>query len=282
MGLFDSILDPGKKDRRAAAAAASAAVPTGGDYFGPGGIGAGFNVGPGGLLSLTSSLGSFDPILSQLLGAAGGASGGPFGMTGGQERGDLAALFQSALPMAMADPRALGAEITDYLRPGLDRAQGTLRNETFDRLFNRGQSAVSGAASPVLEGLQKLFGEQNAALSVQGLDLGRGLQNDALGRLFGAQSGIAGIDASNFQRGVGALSGAGSVAQLPLAFQNALLAMQGLTSESQLGLANVHQNNAAMAKSPVLEALKAAGSFVGYSGFDMSSLPGIGKYFKAG
>ena len=69
--------------------------------------------------------------------------------------------------------------------------------------------------------------------------------------------------------------GAGGIAQLPLAFQQALLQAGGAASGSFFGAAGVNQNNAQLAKSPLLEAIKAAGQVAGtVSGF--GGVPKVG------
>ena len=304
MGFFSDFFDPGRADRKRAGELANSALLQGGSFGGPGGISAGFRVGADGIIGGTLGLGQFNPLLMQLLGITGDALAGKgagipdkLRESGAAaqsqlapelqgELGNLQSLFQSALPTAMADPFALGASVTDQLRPGLERAQGTLRNTTFDKLFATGRQAVSSAASPILEGLQRTFGEQNAALDVQGLNIGRGLQQDALSRLFSSLSGAGdilgmnagramqsfGIDRDLFglergstiedrEFGLRSLQSATGVSQLPLAFQSALASLQGMRSNAALGAAGVHAGNAANARSPFLEALEAAGGF---------------------
>lgn len=304
MGFFSDLFDPGRSDRRQAGNLANSALLQGGAINGPLGLSGGFGVSGSGAINSNLSLGQFGPLLEQLLGGASGSLGGlgqglPPSLTSAGadaraglgpalqgELGDLSGIFQSALGTINQDPFELGAQVTDRLRPGLERAQGTLRNNTFDKLFSSGSGAVSSAASPVLEGLQRTFGEQNAALDTQGIQIGQSLRQNAIGQAFGslgqsqnilgmnATRGLQGFgveselfglgqraDESRTNIGTGLLNAGAGLSQLPLAFQSALAGLQGLRSNSALGAAGVHQGNASMARSPFLEALTAAGGF---------------------
>jgi hypothetical protein len=308
MGFFSGIFDPGKKDRIRAATSAQRAVPTSGNIGGPMGINAGFNVDPKtGAINMTNSAGQFGEagsmllqMMPQLFGGTGAAGGlaeladsirPGLDATGLEQREGFSEIFQNALGTLNQDPFELGSQVTAKLQPGLDRAQGNLRNNTFDELFGSGGSSISGAANPVLENLSNVFADQQSQLGVMGFDIGRGLHSDALQQAFTSNQGIAGIDASNVDRlmkqfgmgesiantaiqdfGVGAQAGlgagqlAGDFSQLGIPFIQAMMQMQGLTSEAQLGVAGVHTDNAKMAKSPFLEAMKFARSFVNPTG----------------
>ena len=317
MGLLSNLFDPGRNDRDRAQEFAERGVVTGGTIKGPGGISAGFDFS-GGQGSLTSSLGSFAPLLeqSQQLSAGGfaqAAGGLPSGLTGqgadtigrlGQvnvnqltnESGfaGLGNVFQSALGTAQADPFDLGADISSRLRSLSERRNQRLVNSTFDRLKSTGNLGSSAGIARAGD-LERNLQEQGLQFDLAGLQAGRGLQQDAFGRLMGATQGREGIGARQFGEsfgleqlggnralqqfgvssdmfqqflqnqqqganiGLAGAQGAANLSQLPLAFMQALGAQQGQASNSLFAAAGVNQQNAAMAKSPFLEALTAAG-----------------------
>jgi hypothetical protein len=132
-----------------------------------------------------------------------------------------------------------------------------------------------------------------------GLQAGQSIQQNALGALFGASQNLQGIgqqlfgeqlsgqqllsqfanqrfgmgatahqlelaqQQQGFSQGTGAVASAAGLSQLPLAFQSAQLAAQGLKSQTDQGAAGVNLTAASQAKSPFLEALTAAGTFIG-------------------
>jgi hypothetical protein len=272
MGLFDSLFDPGKKFRNQGANLAKRAEFTGGNFSGPFGLGGGVSFDETGRAQMSSELGDFGPFAQLLMGQAQNAFGQGALPNEAALQGDFSGfgdVFRQALQTAQIDPLQYGAQISDQLRPGLERAQSGLRNETFSQLFGSGQAAISGAASPVLEGLQQKFGEQNRELDVFGIQMGSGLQNQAFQQMQGAGQSRLGIaqalqqgQIQNQALGMQALGGATSLAQLPLMFQNAILAAGGQRTQSLLGAAGSLQNAAASTPSPLLEGLSAAGGFM--------------------
>ena len=259
MGLFSSIFDPGKGARSRGKKLAAQAEFTGGTFTGPGGLMAGLSFGPNGQVQATGSLGGLDPLFQQMLSQA--SAGGIPGELQEDYEG-FGTAFRQALGQVSQDPLAFGQMITDKLRPGLDRAQGNLRNETFSKLFGAGQAAISGAASPVVEGLQQQFAEQQQQLDVAGIDMGRQMQQDAFNRMLGAGQSRAGI----FEQGQGgqqqAFQNAMFLSTLPMQLQAGITSAGGLRTDSLLGQASSFMNASSLAKSPLLEGLTAAGGFM--------------------
>lgn len=325
MGLLD-FLDPGKDDRERAAELAEDSIFQGGTATGAGGVTAGTSFDSEGRANISTGLGSFESLLQLLQGSGsnflqpGGNAenadafsmlqsvfSGSFGDLGAPDldrslsnKQDFSALgsqFQSDIAFAGQDPFALGASISDKFRPGLERAQGTLRNTTFDRLFSSGKASNSQAASPILEGLQTRFGEQNRELDFFGLQQGQGLIQSAFGRALAASNQREQIGGRNFRESFGSaqllgqnalsrfgigsgvfdsflrnqqqqqtlgsagIQNAAGLSQLPLSFLNAINAAGGLRGQTGLGAADINATNAANATSPFLEALNAAGQF---------------------
>jgi len=287
----------------------------------------GFN--PDGSVNVSTGLGAFGDIFQQLMsgsgdffsGTAGGADQfqsmlqalgqGSIGdirdsegvvdrsLSGTEDFNILGEQARSDLAFANQDPFALGSSISDKFRPGLERAQGTLRNNTFDQLFSSGRAANSAAASPVLEGLQKQFSEQNVALDQFGFDQANQLRNDAFGRAFGAIGQRDAIGARNFgesfqtsqllgqnamqrfgigqnmfgsflanqaqqqQLGLGQLGAAQGISQMPLQFLQAILSAGGLKSDSILGGAGIMASNANNVSSVFGDALSAGAGALG-------------------
>lgn len=260
MGLFSSIFDPGKGARRKGKKLAAQAGFTGGTFTGPGGLMAGLSFGPNGQVQATGSLGGLDPLFQQMLSQASAGGGIPEPLQEDYE--GFGTAFRQALGQVSQDPLAFGAMIADKLRPGLDRAQGNLRNETFSKLFGAGQAAISGAASPVVEGLQQQFAEQQQQLDVAGIDMGRQMQQDAFNRMLGAGQSRAGI----YEQGQGgqqqAFQNAMYLSTLPMQLQAGITSAGGLRSDTLLGQASSFMNASSLSKSPLLEGLSAAGGFM--------------------
>lgn len=320
MGFLSSIFDPGKGDRDAAAAQAKEGIITGSSFTGPGGISGGFDFS-GGKGSSTGSLGSFQGALDGFQGltqaglaqAQGGlppelqALGqGTIDQLGGDvnqltNEGNFAGLgdiFQSSLKTAQADPFELGAGVSSKLRALSERRNNRKVNKMFDRLKASGKLSHAGGAQIAAEMDANIF-DEGLKFDLAGLDAGRGLQSDAIGRAFGSAGMREQIGARHFgesmginqfqdnaalqQFGVGSsmfdsflrnqaqganiAGGANSMgmalAQMPLAMQQQIMQMTQGASNTNFAAAGVHQQNAAMAKSPFLEALNAAGQFAG-------------------
>jgi hypothetical protein len=208
----------------------------------------------------------------------------------------LQQLFASQLGTATADPFQLGAGVTDKLNQLASRGERDLVNQKFDQLFGSGRLGASVGVAEAFE-TQDQLSKAGLRRDLAGLEAGRGLRSDALGALFGATSGLQNIgqqlfgeqlssadmlsrfanqrfqvgagaqqlrmqqESQRFGQGMAALGGAQNLAQLPLAFQQALLAQQGMKSDVDLGRAGTFTNNAQLAKSPLLEAANTAGSF---------------------
>ncbi len=209
----------------------------------------------------------------------------------------LGDVFQSALSTATADPLTLGSEISDRLRALSERRNNRLVSKTFDRLKRSGKLGTTGGAGIAGE-LDATLQEQDLKFDLAGLEAGRGMQGDAMQRLLGASGQREAIGARQFgeefglqqfadnralqQFGVGSsmfdqflknqfqganianmgTNLAAGVSQIPLAFMNSLINAGTASSNTNFAAAGVHGQNAAMAKSPFLEALNAAGSFM--------------------
>jgi len=208
----------------------------------------------------------------------------------------LGQTFQNASQTANADPFDLGSTIADKLRQLSERKNSRLVNKTFDRLKASGKLGTTGGAGIAGELENNLF-EQGLQFDLAGLQAGQGLQRDAFGRMMGAsqqreaiggrqfgedlnlnqfqnQAALQsfGIDQQMFQNlmsqqaqgaqiGLAANASAMATSQLPLAFQQAAMQANSQASNSLFAASGVEQQNAAMAKSPFLEALNAAGQF---------------------
>ena len=200
----------------------------------------------------------------------------------------LKQLFQSSLGSAQADPFDLGAGISEKLRALSERRNTRNTQKTFDRLQASGNLGSSSGAAQAFE-LENQQNEQGLQFDLAGLSAGQGLQKDAVARLMGAsgqsenilsrmfgqsmagtqldnQNQITGFDAflRNQQQGTNIglanLQGGMGLSQLPMALQNMLQGLGGQASNTLFASAGIDQTNAAMAKSPFLEALTAAGS----------------------
>ena len=216
----------------------------------------------------------------------------------------LGGIFQGALGTAQADPFDLGADISSRLRGLSERRNQRQVNKMFDRLKRSGNITSSTGIQRAGDVERGLF-EQGLQFDLAGLTAGRGIQQDAFARALGASGQREQIGARQFgeefgleqlggqralqQFGVGdqqfqhflanqqqganigiqGTQAAAGLSQLPLAFQQALQSATGQGSGSLFAASGINQQNAALAKSPFLEALNAAGSFA-------SSLSGFG------
>jgi len=268
MGFFSDIFDPGADDRDAAAAAAEQGVITGTGASGPGGITAGSTTADG-VTTTEFDLGSFNPLLGSAQSTAqmgfDQANRGFGDFAQFDQFGGLGQMFQQALGTASADPFDLGADVSQRLRQLSERRNQRTVNSTFDRLFAGGNLGSSAGIQRAGNLEQNIF-EQGLQFDLTGLQAGQSLQKDAFGRAMGAVQGQGNIfqnflanQAQGANIGFGGIASAAGLAQLPLAFQQATNQSASLASGSQFGLAGVNQQNAAMAKSPFLEALNAAG-----------------------
>jgi hypothetical protein len=201
--------------------------------------------------------------------------------------------MDSSMGTATADPWELGSQVSDKLRALAERKNKREAMKMFDKLRSNGQMSSSMGAARAFELDNQQF-EQGMQMDLAGLDAGRGLQSDAMQRLMQAQQGRAGLnqqlDANSINSaglssslldaflknqsqgvniGLANATGGQNLAQMPLSFMQAMLAAGGASSNSFFQKAGVDQNNAAMAKSPFLEAVNAAGGF-------MSGLGSIG------
>jgi hypothetical protein len=210
----------------------------------------------------------------------------------------LQQLFASQLGTATADPFALGEGVSARLR-GLSERRN--KSEVANQLAQLQQSGRLGASFGVAEAFetQARQDRQGLEFDLAGLQAGQQLQQNALGALFGATQGIQGIGAQQFgqqlsgqqllsqfanqrfgmgmsarqlelaqqqqqfQMGTGAVQSAAALSQLPLAFQQAQLAAQGLKSDVDLGVGGTHIKASSLAKSPLMEAVNAAASLYG-------------------
>jgi len=268
MGFLSDIFDPGADDREAAADLAGQGVIEGTSITGPGGISAESSFA-GGQGSNVLSLGSFDPLLSGAQGIAqqgfdqAGAGFDEFAQFG--DFGGLGDIFQSSLKTASSDPFDLGADISARLRGLSERRNQRNVNRMFDRLKSSGNLGTTAGAGRAGDLERNIF-EQGLQFDLAGVQAGQSIQKDAFGRALGASQGRGNIF-QNFlanQRqganiGFGGIASASGLAQLPLAFLQAGGNEATRSSNSLFAAAGVNQQNAAMAKSPFLEALNAAG-----------------------
>jgi hypothetical protein len=205
-------------------------------------------------------------------------------------------IFQSALGTAQADPFDLGAGISERLRALSERRNQRSVNKMFDRLKSTGNLTSSAGIQRAGDVENQLF-EQGLQFDLAGLQAGQGIQRDAFARALGSSGAREGIGARQFgeefgleqlggqralqqfgvggdmfskflqnqaqgtQLGLATNASAMATSQLPLAFLQALQGSTGQASNSLFAASGINQQNAAMAKSPFLEALKAAGSF---------------------
>lgn len=210
----------------------------------------------------------------------------------------LGDIFQSSLATAQADPFDLGAGISERLRALSERRNQRSVNKFFDRLKSTGNLTSSAGIQRAGDLERNLF-EQGLQFDLAGLQAGQGIQRDAFGRALGASGQREQIGARQFgeefnleqlggnralqQFGVGnevlnaflrnqqqganigsqGIQGGIALAQSPLAFLQAQLGIQSARSGTQGTAAAGFLNSAQQAKSPFLEALNAAGSFIG-------------------
>jgi hypothetical protein len=332
MGLLSNLFDPGRGDRSNASAIANSpgAQITGAQFNAPFGMSGSFGfIGPHQKFTMQGSLGDFNPVASRLVNTAKRRVGNtaldmgfmdPIFSAAMRDLGDprlnsignmgefrgLGRMFQSAMPFANADPFELGAGVTERLRAAALPDNQRLVNSTMDRLFASGRLGTTGGAN-VAGALQESLDQQDLAFQQAGLDFGRALQSDAVGRAmtaFGGREALAGrmfgeslagaqlqgqnalsrfgmgtsmADAllqnlvAGHNIGISSLGAATGLAQLPLAFQQMALQANIARSNANLARAGVQQNNAAMAKSPLLEGINAIGQF-----FEPIKFPGTG------
>lgn len=250
---------------------------------------------------LSQAQGDLPPELQQLGQNTIGAIGGNNTFNRMQNQEDFAGLgqvFQGSLATASADPFDLGSTISEKLRQLSERRNSRLVNKTFDRLKASGKLGTTGGANIAGE-LDRNLTDQGLQFDLAGLQAGQGMQQAAFQRLLGAsgqreaiggrqfgedlaqnqfgnqaalqQFGVGNSMFDSFLRnqaqganiGMAANASAMATTQLPLAFQQAAMAAAGQASNTNFAAAGVEQQNAAMAKSPFLEALNAAGSFMG-------------------
>lgn len=321
---MSSVFDPGGKDRKRARAAAEKGIIKGGSFSGPGGLGGSFDF-TGGQTTADFDLGSFQSQLEgfQAMGAQGFAQAGgglppELRALGEQTIGQLGTfdiqrlqneqafaglgdVFQQSQATAGADPFELGAGVSEKLRALSERRNSRKVNAMFDRLKASGNISSTAGAGIASEMDRNIF-DEGLKFDLAGLEAGRGLQSDAISRMFGAAGMQEQIGARQFgesmgqagfenqaalqQFGVGSdmfrqfmanqaqgaqlatlgAQGAQGTAQMPLAFQQAMLAAGQQASNTQFAAAGIHQQNAAMAQSPVMNALTTAGSLAGSLG----------------
>ena len=196
------------------------------------------------------------------------------------------------------DPQALAANRFALLE---DQAATPERQATIDladRLFSGGRTGTTGGQQDITAFARGLD-EARTGRQVAALDFGLAQQagaRNSLAQLFGAGQSLIGnqfnrnvtaneLSASrardrfslaqgllqgsfgqrdrNFNEALGFTSGIQSLDNQPLAGFQAALASEALRSKSQFRLADIFQSNSALAKSPLLEAVNAAGQFVG-------------------
>jgi len=228
-------------------------------------------------------------------------------LTNEQDFAGLGQIFQGALGTAGADPFDLGADISARLRALSENRNQRNVNDFFDRLSSTGNLTSSAGIQRAGDLEQNIF-EQGLQFDLAGLNAGRGIQSDAFARLLGASQGREAIGARAFgeqfateglegqraleQFGVGnelfsqllrsqgqganialgGAQGAGALAQLPLAFQNALLASTGVASGSNFNAAGINQGNAQLAQSPLQELIKTLGGFFESAGINLGEI----------
>ena len=245
--------------------------------------------------------GGLPPEFMELLRSSIGGIGGVGTPQGNQNQlgtEGLSQIFQSSLGTATADPFDLGADISSRLRSLSERSNARRFNKFTDRLQRSG-NLTSSTGTQRLGELEALEREEGLKFDLAGLSAGQSIQRDAFGRTLGAFGGLessagrtfgeqfqgAGFDVNKIlsQFGIGAqgqqiglqsqqvglqqaTAGAGAaqnLAGLPIQFLQAMLGAGGASSSTFFNAAGINQGNAQLAKSPLLEALKAAGGFAG-------------------
>jgi len=220
----------------------------------------------------------------------------------------LGQMFQKSLQTANADPFELGSAVSEKLRALSERSNARNAQKMFDRLNASGKLGTSAGIAGMGE-FAAIEAEQGMKFDLAGLTAGQSLQQDAFQRAIGASQGQEAIGSRQFgeemgvnqyndqaaiqQFGVGsemlqmlhqnqqaglnmsavANSNAMDVSQLPLVFQAAMQNASIASSNSLLSSAGIDQQNAAMAKSPVMEAMQMAGGLA-------SSMSGAGLLGK--
>ena len=220
MGFLSNIFDPGAGERDRAKKLLDESVLREGTIRGPGGIGAGFQFGPGGEGTTNLSLGSFGQFLPQFQNLAGqGFAQAGAGIPGLEALGQrtqgrlgqidvqrfqnqqdfqgLGDIFQSSLSTAQADPFDLGAGISERLRALSERRNQRQVNSFFDRLKSTGNLTSSAGIQRAGDLERNLF-EQGLQFDLAGLQAGQSIQRDAFGRALGAAGGREAIGARQF------------------------------------------------------------------------------------
>lgn len=222
MGFLSDMFDPGAKHRKRAGQFAKDAQFTGGNFSGPGGLSGGISFGKDGRGTITSSLGSFDPLMQSMFGLSGlglnlanrgldpkllalgdetMAALGPsqidrFANFGGM--GAMNRLMMSSLGTATADPFALGASTADMLRQRGTRSTENAVAKQFDRMFASGGLANKAMREEVLGDFSRQLDEQDLGYELAGLNYGRQLQQDASGRVMAGFGGLEAAGGRNF------------------------------------------------------------------------------------
>ena len=216
-------------------------------------------------------------------------------------RGDydrLGSVMEQNLALSQRDPFDLGSTISDKLRQLSERKNQRLVNKMFDRLQSTGNLTSSAGIQRAGDMERNLF-EQGLQFDLAGLQAGESMISNAFNRGMGALQGresIAGrtfgesfaqeqmlgqramdqygvgsslfglgLEADRLNTGIGLqqLQAALGIQSLPLQQLLGMGQLTGLASGSNFNQASILQGNAAMAKSPFLEALNAAGQFAG-------------------
>lgn len=217
-----------------------------------------------------------------------------------QNQGDfdkLGELFGARADFAQRDVFDVGDEFSSRLRKLSERKNQRLVNKTFDRLKRSGKLGTTGGAGIASELDANLF-DEGLKFDMAGLDFGSrelsrafgealgasGMREQIGARQFGEEMALEqlggeralqqfGVGSSMFdqflrnqqqgmQLGMGAMAGAQSLSMMPLQFLQALQGMGTAASNTYFGAAGVNAQNAANARSPFLDALNAAGSFM--------------------
>lgn len=272
MGLFSDIFNPGKKDLDRARRALERARFQGGSIQGAGGLGGSFRFNNGQLIGNTS-LGSFSRFLPMLQGASeqflGQIGDGTMDRIREQLSPDLQAfadILSSSAPIASMDPLERGGQVTDLLRQRASRGSQNLVNSTFDRLFASGGLSNQVTREQVTGDLRRQLADEDLGFQLAGINQGEQSVANAFQRVLQASQGKQGLtlgldayglnrDASLLDAGTGALQAGTGLSMLPLAFINAISAIQGQRSDTELGIASGSAQAASQAQSGVMNFL---------------------------
>ena len=209
----------------------------------------------------------------------------------------LGELFNARSDFAQRDVFDVGNEFSSRLRALSERRNNRLVSKTFDRLKRSGQLGMTAGAGAAAELDANLF-DEGLKFDMAGLDFGSrelsrafgealgasGMREQIGARQYGEEMGLEqlggqralqqfGVGSTMFDQflksqhqgaalGQAAMSSAMGVSQLPLAFMQALQSSTALQSGSMAGAGNQMTQLASMTKSPFLEALNAAGTFM--------------------